>query len=127
MGWFRSNRCRVAWLAIFALACQFVLAFGHVHLGKVGGGSDAWAVAAAAGNGSADVPSSPPHKNPAGLVDDFCAICASISLASTLVIPPSPTVVPPISFVQDLPWSLAAIEPASFDHLLFNARGPPHA
>ena len=41
--------------------------------------------------------------------------------------PGDPTVVPPISFVQDLPWSLAAIEPASFDHFLFNARGPPHA
>ena len=126
MGWFRSNRCRVAWLAFFALACQFVLAFGHVHLGKVGG-SDAWAVAADSGNRSADVPSSPSHKKPTGLVDDFCAICASISLASTLVIPASPAIVPPISAVQDLPWSLAAIEPASFDHFLFDARGPPHA
>jgi hypothetical protein len=127
MGWFRSNRGRVAWLAFFALACQLVLAFGHVHLGKVGGGSVAWAVAAGAGNGSGDVPLSPAHKNPTGLVDDFCAICASISLASTLIIPASPAVVPPISFVQKLPWSLAAIEPASFDHFLFNARGPPHA
>ena len=32
-------------LAGFALACQFVLAFGHVHLDKKTG-SDAWAVAA---------------------------------------------------------------------------------
>ena len=125
MNWFRSNRGRVAWLAFFALACQFVLAFGHVHLGKVGG-SDAWAVAADSGNRSADVPNSP-HKNPTGLIDDFCAICASISLASTLVIPASPAVVPPISAVQDLPGSLAAIEPAAFDHFLFDARGPPHA
>src|ERR1700745_2870477 len=34
---FRSNSGRVAWLAIFALACQFVLTFGHIHTGSVGG------------------------------------------------------------------------------------------
>jgi hypothetical protein len=126
MGWFRSNRGRVAWLAFFALACQLVLGFGHVHLGKVGG-SIALAVAAHAGNGSAVVASAPSHRDPSGLADDFCAICANISLASTLVIPASPAVVPPNFFVQELPWSLAVVEPAAFDHFLFNARGPPHA
>jgi len=125
MGWFRSNRGRVAWLAFFALACQLVLSFGHVHLGKVG--SVAWPVAADAGNGFAQVASAPSHGAPSGLADDFCAICANISLASTLVIPAAPAVVPPNSFVQKLPWSVAAIEPASFDHFLFDARGPPHA
>ena len=126
MNWFRSNRGRVAWLAFFALACQLVLAFGHVHLGKVGG-SIAWAVAPHTGNGSTEVASAPSHGAPSGLADDFCAICANISLASTLVIPAAPAVVPPNSFVQKLPWSVAAIEPASFDHFLFDARGPPHA
>jgi hypothetical protein len=110
-------------LAFFALACQFVLAFGHVHLGKVGG-SDAWAVAADSGNRSADVPNSP-HKNPTGLVDDFCAICASISLASTLVIPTSPAVVPPISIVRICRGHWQRLSPP---HLTtFDARGPPHA
>jgi hypothetical protein len=126
MNWFRSNRGRVAWLAFFALACQLVLGFGHVHLGKVGG-SIAWAVAAHDGNGSAVVASAPSHRDPSGLPDDFCAICANISLAGTLVIPVAPAVVPPNSFVQKLPWSVAAVEPAALDHFLFNARGPPHA
>jgi hypothetical protein len=113
----------VTWLAFFALACQLVLAFGHVHAGK--NYALAWNVAADTGSASVTLPS--PHQGPSGLADDFCAICASISLANTLVIPTSPVVAPPKSFVQDLSWSFAAVELASIDHLLFNARAPPHA
>jgi hypothetical protein len=115
----------VAWLAFFALACQLVLAFGHVHGGKTGSYPLAWTVAADTSSASLTLPS--PHQHPTGLADDFCAICASISLASTLVIPTSPAVAPPNSFTQDLSWSFAAVELASLDHLLFNARAPPHA
>jgi len=126
MSWFRSNRCGVMWLALFALACQLVLAFGHVHPGKTAGYPDAWAVAAKADHAASLT--SPSHRtNSPRLVDDFCAICASINLASTLVMPASPAVLPPNPFVRDLSWSFAAVEPTSFDHLLFNARGPPHA
>jgi hypothetical protein len=127
MGWFRSNQCGVVWLAVFALACQLVLAFGHVHLGKSGGMSDAFAVAVNIGNAPADMPSPASQKKPSGLADVFCPVCASISLASTLVTPASPVVVPPISAAQNLRWLLATVDPASFDYLLFDARGPPHA
>jgi hypothetical protein len=116
MGWFRSNRCGAAWLAFFALACQFLLSFGRVHLGNVDGGK------------GAAVPPSTPQKNAPAVPGDFCAIDANIGLASTLVVPDSPDVViAPSSFTEVLPWSLAASEPASFDHFLFNSRGPPHA
>jgi hypothetical protein len=125
MRWFRSNRGTVVWLAFFALACQLLLSFGHVHVGKFSGGSAAWA-AAESGDASADVPSSP-HKNPTGLAGDFCAICANISLAGTLVLPILAIILAPRLFTQILPWSLAVGEPASFDHLPFSARGPPHA
>jgi hypothetical protein len=104
-----------------------MLAFGHVHLGKTGGYADAWVIAANAGDHAASLTAPSHHKNPAGLVDDFCAICASINLASTLVIPASPAVAPPNPVAQDEAWSFVAIEPASFDHLLFSARAPPHA
>jgi hypothetical protein len=127
MGWLRKNRGGVAWLAFFALACQLVLSFGHVHLGKANGGLAALAAVADNGGPSGAVPTSPPQKNPTGFPDDFCAICANIGLASTLVAPDSPAVVAPNSFVSILPWSLAASEPAWFDHLLFDARGPPSA
>jgi hypothetical protein len=127
MTWFRSNRCGVAWLALFALACQLVLSFGHVHFGRIGGAPNAWAVAMGAGDHSASITSSSHHGNPSGIADDFCVICASISLASTLVVPASPAFVPPIPVLKASSWSFAAVELASIDHLFFEARGPPHA
>jgi hypothetical protein len=115
----------VTWLAFFALACQLLLSFGHVHVGKFSGGSAAWA-AVETGDASADVPSRSPQKNPTGLAGDFCAICANISLAGTLVLPILAIILAPNLFTEVLRWSLAASEPASFDHLPFNARGPPN-
>jgi hypothetical protein len=126
MRWFRSNRGCVAWLAVFALACQFLLSFGHVHLGKYGGGPTAWAVSDNSG-GSVVVPPSSPQKSPTAVPDDFCAICANLGLAGALVVPSSPVVIAPSSFNKVFLRFTAAIEPASADHLLFNARGPPQA
>src|SRR6266446_604741 len=124
MRWFRSNRGGVAWLAFFALACQLLLSFGHVHVGKFSGGSAAWAAAESA-DASADVQPSSPQKNPTGLAGDFCAICANISLANALVVRILAIILAPSLFTEVLRWSLAASEPASFGHFPFNARGPP--
>jgi hypothetical protein len=124
MSWLRTNRGSVAWLAFFALACQLLLSFGHVHLGNVDASVN-WA-AADDGDGSAAVPQTP-QKNAPAVPGDFCAICANIGLAGTLMVPDAPVVLEPSSFTQILPWSLAASEPAWFDHFLFEARGPPQA
>ena len=48
MRWLRSNTGGVAWLALFALVCQLVISFGHVHIGNANTGS-AWAALANAG------------------------------------------------------------------------------
>ena len=95
MGWFRSNRSVVTWLAFFALACQFLLAFGHVHVGMFGGGSAAWA-AAENRDVSAGVAPSSPQKIPIGHSGDFCAICTDISLAGMPVVPIPTIVLAPI-------------------------------
>jgi hypothetical protein len=124
---FRSNSGRVAWLAIFALACQFVLTFGHIHSCSVSIISAALAISADASEGSAGQPPSPAQKVPTGLAQDFCAVCNHIGLANALVLPVSPATIPPISFIRELQWSLVAIAFASRDHFHFNARGPPHA
>ena len=126
MGWLRSNRGAVAWLAFFALACQLLLSFGHIHLSKFSCDSAAWA-ATETGDASTEGPASPPQKNPTGLAGDFCAICANISLANALIVPILAFILAPSSFIDVLRWSLAVSEPASFDHVPFNARGPPHA
>ena len=120
MGWLRSNGGKAAWLAFFALACQFVLTFGHVHLGNVSAISTAIAV-----DGSAGGPSSPAQKTPAGLVRDFCAVCNNISLANAVVLPASPAVIPSISIIEGLQWPLVVIGFTSRDYFYFNARAPP--
>jgi hypothetical protein len=124
MRWFRLIGGRVVWLAIFALAGQFVLTFGHIHSGSVSVISAALAISA--DGGSANAPSLPTQKTPAGLAQDFCAVCNHIGLASALVLPDSPRLLPPISFIRELRWSRVAIWFASRDHFHFNARGPPH-
>jgi hypothetical protein len=118
MRWFRSNGGRFTWLALFALACQFVFTFGHVHLRNVGTASAAI---------TADAAHSPAQRAPTGLARDVCAVCNNISLASALVLPLLPAAVPPAAFVSDLQWQLVATQFDSRDHFHFDARGPPHA
>jgi hypothetical protein len=127
MRWFRSNGGGVAWLAIFALACQFVLTFGHVHTGSASIVSAAFAISADAADGSASAPPLPAQKIPTGLARDFCAVCNHISLANALVLPVSPATVLPISLLRELHWPPVAIALASRDHFYFDARGPPLA
>jgi hypothetical protein len=126
MRWFRLKQGIIARLACLALACQVFIAFDHLHLSKFSGGSIALSLSDGAGNGSASDSFSPAQKKPNGPAD-FCAICASINLASTLIVPVLALIIAPTSFVEVLRWSLAASEPAPFDHLPFHARGPPHA
>jgi hypothetical protein len=128
MRFFRSHRLKVASLALFALTCQFVLAFGHVHLNRLAGNSNHWVVAAAAATVTpADLPISPRQNNPSGLGEDFCAVCASVSLAGALVVAATPALPAPISFVDELRWPFAAAAAASIGHFHFDARGPPRA
>jgi len=125
MDWFRWNDSRIAWLAFFALACQFVLTFGHVHPGNARSVSTVLAIPADSANGSSSTQSLPPQRTPVGLAQDFCAVCNNISLANTLVLPVAPAANPSASIIQLSRWSLIAIEYASCDHFCFNARGPP--
>jgi hypothetical protein len=136
MRWFRSHKLKVASLALFALTCQFVLSFGHVHFDRFAGNSINWAMAAGAGKvvavvpgkvTLADLPTSPRQKSPSGLGDDFCAICTSINLAGALVAPTPPTLLPGILLYKKLHWSFVATQAQLIDHIHFNARGPPVA
>jgi hypothetical protein len=71
---------RRGWL-FFASACQLLLSFGPVHIGKFGGPA-AWA-APESGDASAEVPPLSPQRSPMGLAGG--AICANTSLPNTLV------------------------------------------
>jgi hypothetical protein len=123
MRFFRSHRLEMASLALFALACQFVLTFAHVHPGMGNRAVAAVGLEVA----SADVPAAPRQKDPSRLGDDFCAICASIGLAGALVIPAAPGVPPELASFKELRWSLAATQAPPIGHFHFSARGPPRA
>ena len=73
MFWVRSNRRFGSWAALFALAIQLVLSFGHIHLEGIQGSSAAVAPQSQAQpNAPADDDGDRgfgPHH--------FCAICAA--------------------------------------------------
>jgi hypothetical protein len=138
MRWFRSHSFALTSMALLALACQFVLSFGHIHLDRTAGFSTGRSIAAAVAVGSsmaapagklalADLPASPREKNPDSLGDDFCAICANISLAAAIVLPIVLLFLLGTASSERLIWSFAATRVASINHVYFDARGPPAA
>jgi hypothetical protein len=68
------------------MALQLVLSFGHIHLEKLASGSVIASVT------TSDAPSSQqnPAQHPANEADNFCAICATIHLASSSFLPDAP-------------------------------------
>jgi hypothetical protein len=122
MRWIRSNLRGFARLALFALAVQVVVTFGHVHLDGLAGASQATqAVAGQAGTVPANAPSNGPH----GTADLDCPICALIQLASTS----APAVAPPLPVpliiggtVLQAP-EVTGVEVSPI--FAFQARGPP--
>ena len=81
MRWVRARLGAGSRLALFALTLQVVLSFGHVHRGDFRHAIDGRAV-----TGTQPAPSDPPLQ-PASDADDYCAICATIHLAATSLLP----------------------------------------
>jgi hypothetical protein len=123
MRWIRSNIRGLARLALFALAVQIVVTFGHVHLESVALASAAGARLAA---GQAVPPSAKAHApTPQGTADVDCPICALIQLASTS----APAVAPPLPVPTILGGTIleaAKVSAATVSPIFgFQARGPP--
>jgi hypothetical protein len=121
MRWFRSNIRFGARLALFALAVQIVLSFGHVHL------SDLVRVPATV-TAQADTGGTPARGDQQnGTLDPGCAICALIQLASTSPPSAAPALPLPIilSHVRLDPGGNVAL--AAAPHAHFQARAPPVA
>jgi hypothetical protein len=86
------------WLAFTALAVHLVMTFGHVHAEWFSTPSAATTAIVAAGlhgSGEADRASAPTQPHRAPLAHSFCAICASVSLLGTLVLPVAQRLAPP--------------------------------
>jgi hypothetical protein len=127
MDWFRSRSKWGAYLALFALALQLALTFGHVHLDRAAPiSADRSTVATADASNAAQVKPTDPggreHR-----ADDRCPICTLIHLAGALVLAE-----PPSLPLQDISGRLPSEPPLAFDfpspqRALFAARGPPAA
>jgi hypothetical protein len=117
-----SDRRLGTWLALFALAVQLAVSFGHVHLEGITQ-TDPARLASAAGGHSLH---SPLAAQPGtGGEDDYCPICASIYLTANSFVPTAPVLpVPAVSnivehFVHNAPDFAAPRRPA------FQSRAPP--
>jgi hypothetical protein len=130
MSWFRSRSRLGSYLALFALAIQLTLSFGHVHLdGNVLGVRHAATLSGvSAGTAVATAVIDPAGKETPALADDFCPICALIHLAGTLVLAAAPSL-PQLGAFSPSPLEAA---PLPFDiagphHSPLGARAPPLA
>lgn len=123
MGWVCRHRRHGAVLALIALALQIAVTFGHVHLRALAQNPHTISAQRAA---LADTKSHAPAQIPADN-DDYCAICASIFLASSAFAPAPPQLLVPANYQRVEHCFHAAsplVEPL---RLAFRSRAPPTA
>jgi hypothetical protein len=146
MNWFRSNIRLGSRLALFALAIQFVLSFGHFHGGSAHAASApadlqpaglhrtagfaatplAASERASLANASGPVQSRTPSGDaPGGQSSDDCAICAVMALANAMV-----DAAPPyLPALQAAAFSFLAVDAGLADlnsaRVAFQPRAPP--
>jgi hypothetical protein len=93
MGWLRSRSRWGSYLALFALAFQLALSFGHVHIEGGAPHSGHASALSAVHPSSADAAAvDPADKESPALADDCCPICALIHLAGALLPAAAPAV-----------------------------------
>lgn len=128
MGWFRRNIRVTTSFALLVLAIHFASTFGHPHMERLINP----AISILSGSGSADssikaLPAVTSHGLPARPSKSadchYCAICANIDLAGSLLSPATPLLVP--RHVDAQPASVFEFELTLPDCSGFDARGPP--
>jgi hypothetical protein len=128
MRWFRANSKFGGRLALFALAVQLILSFGHIHLEDIYGNARAFAVTSASTTLPAADDSQPlPTGRDSNHHDDYCAICATAHMLGSSFAAQAPQL--------PLPFISATIE--NFDRVSlafvssrrapFQSRAPPQA
>ena len=130
MKWLRSNIKHGSRLALFALAIQFALSFGHFH-GGVAQAAPAVQSGSANGLSLPDTVREDAQHQPAPNHDsdqqqgDVCAICAVLALANTMLF-----AAPPVLLLPQAVEILYLATDAEFIHLnsarvAFQPRAPP--
>jgi Protein of unknown function (DUF2946) len=127
MNWFRSKSRWGSYLALFALAFQLALTFGHVHLDRLAPlSSDRLTIASA--DASTDASNAPgDSKGRHDRADDRCPICTLIHLAGALVLAEPPSLQLPDIFSRLSSEPALAFDFAEPQRAHFAARAPPIA
>jgi hypothetical protein len=135
MRWFRSNIKRVSDVALFALAIQFLLSFGHFHgvadpaasAIPIGSAQSAYPVA---NNPTAQVAHNVPAQRPAphhsgGHPGDICAICAVMAMANAVLFATPSVVLLPQASDFSHTATTAEFVPVLRVRVAFQPRAPP--
>jgi hypothetical protein len=124
MRWVRRTKRRwSSWLALAAMALQLVLSFGHIHLEKLASGS---VIASMTASETSSSQQNPAH-HPANKTDDFCAICATIHLASSSFLPDAPLLPVPFASRTIEHFGHFTFGFISLQRAAFQSRAPPLA
>jgi hypothetical protein len=148
MRWFRSNIRLGSQLALFALAIQFLLSFGHFHGSRAQAASAlvdakqsglhhsvsfAATHLAALDKASHDDASRPlrlkasSDHEPAGQPTEDCAICAVMALANAMVVAAPASLVVPQAFALLYVTADTGFADLNSARVAFQARAPPIA
>ena len=120
MHWIRKNSRIESWAAVFAVAIQLVVSFGHIHLEDFQGASSVTV-------GSSQTQQSPSDEDDRGSGHDFCAICAALNLTSSSLLPAAAVLATPVDHPHR--WA-PVLHPAEISyrvHFIFQARAPPYS
>ncbi len=127
MDWFRSKIRSCARLALFALAVQMAVSFGHMHRNDLGLPPLAQADQTQFASGTTDAPAGPADQDHHPAPDDYCPICASMALLATGLQSLPPMLVVPTSIPRVWASQTAARSASPQVALSFQARAPPVA
>ena len=123
MRWIRINRRWGGRLALFALALQFGLSFGHIHAEDLGLATPASAVAYHVNTSAAD--DGLPAQDRDG--HDTCAICIALGLTASSVLPTVASLALPVTFDWKWPREIQSAQAIFRLKSYYQARAPPYA
>ncbi len=122
----QSTRGFAAWLALFALALQMVVSFGHVHLEGISHTDPARVASATAGHSKQSF-----VVQQSGTSDDdddaYCPICASVYLTANSFVPAPPVLPLPTASIAIEHLNRRALFIMAPRRLAFQPRAPPIA
>jgi hypothetical protein len=118
MIWLRSKAKRLSLLALFALALQVGLSFGHFH-------NDLAVAGISAGHSQASAPDTGDTQD--ATHHDLCAICSSVAMTGNAVAADAPSLLLPLTFtIYQAGLDLALVAPDS-RRGAFRSRAPPQS